>query len=463
LGHRFGAGNLTRVEERATLTDSRLGAEAVALLGELIRIDTSNPPGNEQPAQELLAQTLADAGFECELLASDPRRPNLVARLAGEAPGETLCLLGHSDTVPADPSEWSFDPWAGDVVDGMVRGRGAQDMKDQVATEVAAATALARDGWRPARGELKVIVTVDEEVGAQHGAQWLCDRHPDKVRADMVINEGGGIAFELGGRRFYTLCLGEKGVCRFRLIARGAAGHASIPGIGENALLKLAPALVRLGEQPALEATPEAVGFLSGLLEDGGDGGGERDAAWLEGAIERLRGVSPQLATYLAEPMSRITMVPTRAHASDKDNVIPSRAEVLVDCRVPPGGGPEQVTERVAEVLGPLAGELELEFTETVVGNRSPLESPLADLIAAWVAETDPGATLVPVVMPGFSDSHWFREAFDSATVYGFHPQRELDLFAAAPLVHGADERAAVADVELAASFYADLCRRVLG
>ena len=120
----------------------------MALLQELLRIDTTNPPGNEERAQLLLAETLTEAGFDCELLAAQPGRPNLVARLGASA-GPTLCLLGHADTVPADPYEWSFDPWAGDVVDGEVRGRGAQDMKDQVAAEVAAAAALGRGGWRP--------------------------------------------------------------------------------------------------------------------------------------------------------------------------------------------------------------------------------------------------------------------------------------------------------------------------
>ncbi|MGH6887348.1 MAG: M20/M25/M40 family metallo-hydrolase, partial [Geminicoccales bacterium] len=132
--------------EPATLRTSRLGEEAVALLGELLRIDTSNPPGNEGPAQELLAGALGEAGFECELLAAEPGRPNLVATLSGGGDGPALCLLSHVDTVPADPSEWSFSPWAGDVVDGMIRGRGAQDMKDQVAAEVAAAAGLAREG-----------------------------------------------------------------------------------------------------------------------------------------------------------------------------------------------------------------------------------------------------------------------------------------------------------------------------
>src|SRR5215204_5910723 len=164
------------MEEGAATTavPQGLGPWAVDLVGRLIRTNTVNPPGGELAAQEFLKGTLMAAGFECELLAAEPGRPNLVARLRGEGPGPTLCLLGHVDTVPADPSEWSFDPWAGDVVDGEIRGRGAQDMKDQVAAEVAAAATLAREGWRPFAGELLVVATADEEMGAEKGAQWLC-------------------------------------------------------------------------------------------------------------------------------------------------------------------------------------------------------------------------------------------------------------------------------------------------
>jgi acetylornithine deacetylase/succinyl-diaminopimelate desuccinylase-like protein len=446
--------------EETAVADPRLGAEAVELLGELIRINTVNPPGNEAPAQELLAARLTAAGFDCELLEAEQGRPNLIARLEGGSDGPTLCMLGHVDTVPADPSEWSFDPWAGDVVDGMVRGRGAQDMKAQVAAEVAAASSLARDGWRPAAGKLKLVLTADEEMGAHKGAQWLCEQHPDKVRADLVVNEGGGDSFEVGGRRYYPLCVGEKGVSRFWLRAHGVAGHASIPGLGDNALLKLAPALERLREQPPLEPTPDGLTFLETIM---GGGIAPDDAPGLEAAVERLRTEAPLVATYLAEPMLRVTLVPTKARASAKDNVIPSVAESLVDCRLPPGMTPDDARERIEAVLGPFAGELEVEFAETVGGNSSPFETRLAEAIREWLREADPGAELVPIVMPGFSDSHWFRAAFGAATVYGFCPQRELDMFKATPLVHGADERAAVSDVELAASFYADLAVRVLG
>lgn len=445
-------------EETAVAPDA-LGTEAIDLLAELIRADTVNPPGNEDRVQEPLAEHLRDAGFEVQLLEAEPGRPNLVADLAGEADGDTLCLLGHVDTVPADADEWTFSPWSGDVVDGEVRGRGAQDMKGQVAAEAAAAIALAKSGWRPASGALKLVITADEEMGAALGAQWLCAERPDAVRSDLVVNEGGGAAFELNGRRFYTLCVGEKGVNRFYLRARGVAGHASVPALGDNALLKLGPALGRFNEQPPLEPTPAGIAFLETVL---GEDLGGAEGVELEAAVERLRALSPQLTAFIAEPMLRVTMVPTMAHGSRKENVTPSLAEVLIDCRVPPGGGEAQVRRRLEGLLGPIAGNYELEFTERVTGNSSPTSSPLADAIGASLAELDPEATLVPIVMAGFSDSHWFRKAFGSATVYGFCPQRKLGLFEAAPLIHGADERAAIADIEMAATFYADLCRRVL-
>jgi acetylornithine deacetylase/succinyl-diaminopimelate desuccinylase-like protein len=343
----------------------------------------------------------------------------------------------------------------------MVLGRGAQDMKDQVAAEVAAAAALAGEGWRPARGSLKVVVTADEEAGAHKGAKWLCEEHPDAVRCDLVVNEGGGAAFELDGKRFYTLCVGEKGPFRFALRAHGRAGHGSVPALGDNALLRLAPLVTRLEEQPPLEPVPAGIAFLEGVLDR--EIGSEPEGHELDEALDELRRLSPAVAAYLAEPMLGVTLVPTKARASEKENIIPSVAEAVVDCRVPPGLGEDVVRERIEMVLGELPEQVEIDFIDRVVGNESPVESELADAIGEWLATADPGAVLVPIVMPGFSDSHWFRKAFGSATVYGFCPQRELDLFEAAPLVHGADERAATADVALAADCYSHLVQRMLG
>jgi acetylornithine deacetylase/succinyl-diaminopimelate desuccinylase-like protein len=442
--------------EVALASRSQLGSAAVELLRDLIRIDTSNPPGAERPAQEMLRDVLSRAGFECELAGTSPERPNLVARLRGEGDGPTLCLLGHADTVPADASEWARGPWSGDVVDGEVWGRGALDMKGQVAAEVAAAAALASGGWRPARGELLVVTTADEEAGATHGAKWLCEERPDLVRSDLVVNEGGGVAIERTGRRLYTVALGEKGVFRLTVRARGRAGHGSLPRIGDNALLKLGPALERLASQPAYEATPEGIGFLSGML---GEPVAE-DPDSLTAAVERLREDDPAAAAFIAEPLLGVTLTPTMARASEKENVIPSRAELVVDCRVPPGFAEEDVLERVESVLG--EGDWEVEFSNRIVGNRSGADSDLWRAIEAWVGDADPGAGLVPMAMPGFSDSHWFRKAF-GATAYGFCPHNAMSLAEYAPLIHSADERVAVSDLELSARFFAELPPRLLG
>jgi acetylornithine deacetylase/succinyl-diaminopimelate desuccinylase-like protein len=430
-------------------------ATSVELLQRLIRVDTVNPPGNEGPLQQELKALLEDAGFDCELLAAEEGRPNLVARLTGEGDGPTLTFLGHVDTVRADREEWSRDPWGGELVDGWVWGRGALDMKGQVAAELAACLELGRSGWRPAGGELLLVLTADEEAGGTLGARWLCERHPDKVRSDYVVNEGGGGMIEVAGRRLYTLSVGEKGIFRAVVRVRGRAGHASLPKVGDNALLRLAGLISRLSEQPPPEQSEAGSAFLEaayGESFEGEDG--------LARGLDRLRRDEPLLADLLLEPMAGVTLSPTRAQAGKKANVIPSEAEVLIDTRVPPGLDEADARERIEAVLG--EGDYELEFTEAVVGNNSPIDSPLAEAIRDWLAEADPGAELAPTVMPGFSDSNWFRTAFPDAVVYGFCPHREIPLLEAAPLIHAADERVPVADVELSAGFFGDLARRIL-
>src|SRR3954469_24284870 len=352
------------------------------LLQRLIRFNTVNPPGNEQAAQEYLRAMLEEAGFECELLAAVPGRPNLVARLRGRSDGPGLCYLSHVDTVLADPADWSVDPWSGELRDGAVWGRGALDMKSQVAAEVAAACTLAEEGWRPESGELLVVVTADEEAGAVHGAKWLCEEHPDKVRCDYVVNEGGGDFFEFDGRRIYAVEVAEKGVFRFTLSTTGRAGHASVPRIGDNALAKLAPLIEALSHgRAALEHSPEPDAFLATL---GVDGDGNLEAALAE--VERRY---PRVAVLL-EPTLGVTFAPTMVRASEKINVIPAHASVKVDCRVPPGLGADHARRRVDELLG---GEgYQIEFEEQVVGNRSPIESPLMDHIRQFLAREAPDA-----------------------------------------------------------------------
>lgn len=433
--------------------DPKIGERAVDLLSRLIRFDTTNPPGNEQEAQLMLRGELGAAGFECELLAAVEGRPNLLARLPGAEPGPNLCLLSHVDVVPAAAEDWSFDPFGGVVAEGEVRGRGAQDMKSQTAAEVAAACELAESGWRPARGDLLVIVTADEEMGATHGARWLCEQHAETVRCEWVVNEGAGLVLNADSGPAYSVCIGEKGVFRFRLIAHGTAGHASIPAVGDNALLKLAPLISRLATQPDLAPTDDALRFLKAVS-------GLDPRSDLDAALERVGELDPLTRAVIAEPMLGVSVTPTRAQASNKDNVIPARAEILVDCRVPPGMEEPEVRETVERLLGD--GDHEIAFTEHVVGNRSAPEGPLYEAIAEWVGEQPGDAIPAPMVMPGFSDSHWFRKEL-GATAFGFFPQREMSTAEAIPLIHGADERIAAADVHLAANFYAHLSKRMLG
>jgi acetylornithine deacetylase/succinyl-diaminopimelate desuccinylase-like protein len=434
------------------MSAERQRTEAERLLSDLIAFNTVNPPGNERAAQEYLAAHLTAAGFECELLGSAAARPNLVARLRGAADGPTLCYLGHVDTVLANPGEWTHDPWSGEIAEGFMWGRGALDMKSQVAAEIAAGAGLARSGWRPASGDLLIVAVVDEETGGELGAEWITKTHPEKVRCDLLINEGGGAVFEYGGRRLYGVCCAEKGVFRFTLSTDGVAGHASMPKMGENALLKMAPVLRSLSvRQPAYELTAEPAAFLRGIGEDPDDP---------LAAIAHLQAADPRLVT-MFEPMLGVTFTPTRIRASEKINVIPSRAELKVDCRVPPGLGEEQVRRGISEVLGDEG--FRIDFTEKVVGNRSPLSSVLMDGISSWIAEHDPGAEVVPVILPGFTDSRHFRAAFPACVAYGFFPQTHQTLLAAQPLVHGADERIDVRDLQFATEFFTDLALRTLG
>jgi acetylornithine deacetylase/succinyl-diaminopimelate desuccinylase-like protein len=339
-----------------------------------------------------------------------------------------------------------------------VWGRGALDMKDQVAAEAVAAVSLAREGWRPDSGALKLVFVSDEETGGDVGAHWLTVTHPDKVRCDFLLNEGAGEVFEFEGRRRYGVCCAEKGIFRFNVTAHGMAGHASLPRTGDNALLKLAPVLSALAEHGAggdgfFELTEAPTAFLRGL---------DLDPSHPSAAVTRLEAADPRLRT-LFEPMFGVTLTPTMTSASTKINVIPSRAQVRVDCRVPPGLGEEAVARRIHQVLGEPSDQLRFEFTEQVIGNGSPVQSRLMSAIEDWIAQRDPGATAVPLILSGFSDSRWFREAFPDCVAYGFFPQRHQTMLEATPLMHNADERIDVRDLGFATEFFRDIILELLG
>jgi acetylornithine deacetylase/succinyl-diaminopimelate desuccinylase-like protein len=269
----------------------------------------------------------------------------------------------------------------------------------------------------------------------------------------LVVNEGGGEVFEYDGRRHYGVCVAEKGVFRFTITTEGRAGHASIPRIGDNALTKMAPLLAAMAaRQPQRELPPEPAAIFDALgIDVNGD---------IDGALAQVEQADPRLAV-LIEPLLGVTLTPTVIEASNKINVIPAHARLKVDCRVPPELGEDHARRRIQEVLG--SDGYTIRFDEQVVGNRSPIDTPLMGHIRDWVEREDPGAVVVPLGLAGFTDSRWFREAFPDCTAYGFFPQRAMDMFEASPLVHGADERIPVDDLGLASGFYRDLAQEVLG
>ena len=430
-------------------TTVSLRAEVTELLQELIRVDTTNPPGNETAAAEVLREYLEESDVACELYARVPERANLIARIPGAGGGPTLLFLSHTDVVFADAAEWSANPFGGELRDGEVWGRGALDMKGQVAASAVALASLAREGFEPA-GDLIFAATADEEVGAGFGAQWLCEAHPEAVRCDYLINEGSGDRLELGGKPYYICSVAEKMSAPFLLRVRGRSGHASMPGIADNALVKAARMVTLLGEyQAERRLTPEVEVLLDTVT-------GEKPASPAE-ALEQARAIGETLAE-MVEPLLAMTLAPTMVTASQKRNVIPAICDVTVDSRLLPGMLPDEQQAIVRDVLGD--GDYELELLESHGGTRSPIDTPLWDAVASWVREIEPAATPAPICVAGFTDSHWFREAFGTVA-YGFFPARVMDVELAARLIHSADERVPVEDLELGVSFLRHAAQRI--
>jgi acetylornithine deacetylase/succinyl-diaminopimelate desuccinylase-like protein len=424
--------------------------EAVRLLQELIRLNTVNPPGNETLAAELLRDYLEPLGVECELYARERGRDNLVARIRGRGEGPSLLLLSHTDTVLADPAEWTVDPWSGELLDGHVWGRGALDMKSQVAANAVTIASLAREGFRPA-GDLIFAATADEEVGegTPYGLEWLCEAHPDALRCDYAINEGAGDRVEIGGRVVYLCASAEKRSSPIVLRVHGRSGHGSMPNIADNALVKASRLITRLGEFAAEpQLMPETEGFLAAIA-DRVPPAGE--------ALALAREVDP-VAAEMVEPLLGMTVSPTMIQASEKRNVIPGRCDVTVDCRLLPGQTEEEAEGVLRGWLGP--DSYDLEWRGGYGGTRSDLGTPLWSAVDRFVSELEPGARLAPICVAGFTDSHWLREAFGTVA-YGFFPLRTMSAEVAARLIHSADERIPVEDVGLGVEFLRSVARSV--
>jgi acetylornithine deacetylase/succinyl-diaminopimelate desuccinylase-like protein len=414
-----------------------LREEGTRLLQELLRQNTVNPPGNEIRAANVLRDYFARDGIEVELYAREPDRPNVVARLEG-GDGPSLAFLSHTDTVLADPEEWDRDPWSGDLVDGEVWGRGALDMKSQVAASAVAFASLKREGFTPS-GDLVFVSVADEEVGqgVGWGLRWLVEAHPDAARCDYAVNEGGGERLVLGGSPVYLCATAEKMSAPFKLRVHGRSGHASMPGIADNALVKAARYVEALGAyEPPRHMIPEAKGFLEAVLGE---------APPLEDALARAGELNPMLRG-LVEPLLSLTLSPTMIDASHQRNVIPALCEVTVDCRLLPEQTPADAEPFIRAALG--NGSYELEWIEAMGGTRSQIQTPLWDALSSFVEGIEPGARMAPIACPGFTDSHYLRQAYGTVA-YGFFPIKAMEAEFATKLVHSANERIAVDDLEL--------------
>jgi acetylornithine deacetylase/succinyl-diaminopimelate desuccinylase-like protein len=441
--------------DTTTIGERDLRDETTALLRDLLRVDTTNPPGRETAAATLLKAYLEAGGVECELVARDPDRANLVARIRGTGDGPSLALLGHTDVVPADPAGWQHPPFAGDLDDeGYVWGRGAVDMKNETASRAVALAVVARSGFQP-RGDLMMIAEADEENGIEEvGLSWLVRERPD-VRADFVLNEGASERLTLAdGRTVVTVNVGEKATLPALVTALGRAAHASTPLAGANAVPRLATLIDRLAAyRPARRVLPETRALLEALVGEVGDG--------LDDAIDRAQSLHPAFAELVA-PLFATTIAPTRLRGSDARNVMPARASVECDCRVLPGTTEAELEAELAAALGTDL-PYEIDFLEPPNGGSiSSIDTPLFDLCRRWVDANDPGAILLPTLCTGFTDSHFMRAAFGTVA-YGFWPMRHTPYEVAAAGIHSVDERVHVDDLGYATRFHVEALREIGG
>ncbi|GAA2260160.1 M20/M25/M40 family metallo-hydrolase [Streptomyces indiaensis] len=419
----------------AEQVDEQALDEVVTYTSDLIRIDTTNRGGGdcrERPAAEYAAARLADAGIEPTLLERTEGRTNVVARIEGSDPSAGALLLhGHLDVVPAAAADWSVHPFSGEILDGVVWGRGAVDMKNMDAMILAVVRGWARQGVRPRR-DIVVAFTADEEASAEDGSGFLADRHPGLFEGCTEgISESGAFTFHDGnGRQIYPIAAGERGTAWLKLTARGRAGHGSKVN-RDNAVTRLAGAIARIGahEWP-LRLTPTVRAALTELAALYGI---ESDLTDVDALLEKL---GP--AAKLVEPTLRNSTNPTMLDAGYKVNVIPGEALAHVDGRYMPGGE-EEFRTTLDRLTGPY---VDWEFHHREVALESPVDSATFAGMRAAIEEFAPEGHVVPFCMSGGTDAKQFSRL--GITGYGFTPLKLPDGYDYAAMFHGVDERVPV-------------------
>ena len=417
-----------------------IGDDALEMCQALLRLDTTNPPGNERPAADYLDGKLRGAGYQTTLLESGPGRANLVCRRSGSGKAAPLLLTAHLDVVEAHAEHWRQPPFSAVIAEGCLWGRGAIDMKNMAAMSAAVMCRLAREEVPLARDVIFAAVA-DEEAGCDFGSRFLVEQHPELVRAEYAIGESGGFSLHIGGSTFYPIQVAEKGLCWIRARVRGQPGHGSMPR-SDSAVIKLAEAVATLGStQLPVHPTPWVRDFLSAVAA--------RQPAMVQPLIRLLthprllpsvlrvfpdKGVARGLQAVLSNTAS-----PTVLSAGAKINVIPHTAEVMIDGRTLPGQTDHDLLRELRAVMGP---EVELEVVRSappVV--TEPIESPLFEIIASEIQKREPEATVVPYMIPGFTDAKYFTSL--GARWYGFSPLKieKGSGIRFADMFHGHDER----------------------
>jgi len=420
----------------------RAGAEAVGLLKDLVRIDTTNPPGNERPAADYIAGVLSREGIECQVLESEPTRASLVARLRGSGAKPPLLLSAHLDVVPADREHWTHNPFGAEEADGCVWGRGTLDLKNMAAMRLAVLLCLRREQVALDRDVIFAAVA-DEEAGSRHGSVFLVDRHPDLVRAEFVLTEVGGYSMRVGETRLYPVQVSEKGVCWFELVAEGEPGHGSMPH-PRNAVVRLARAIRDLGATRLPQHNTPVVERFVRRLAEAAPSPARQLLPWLLNST-----LSPALLGLLGRfdlgqaiglnAMLRNTVSPTMLDAGKKVNVIPPRASARLDGRIIPG---QKLEDFLAEVRRVIGGDLDLRVIEHHDGCVFDSETELFKTLSAVLREHDPHAVPIPFMVPGFTDA--FAYARLGAVCYGFVPLQLPPELPFPRLFHGHDERVPV-------------------
>lgn len=412
--------------------------EVVGVLSELLKINTSNPPGNETPAAKFIAEKLSEYGIEAQVVESEPSRGNVIAAVESDEPGPTLLLLSHLDVVPADPKEWKVDPFSGAIKDGCVWGRGALDCKGAAVIELYVFLKLIHE--KKFKGKLIYASTADEEMGGAKGAGWLVENKPELVKAEYVINEGGGYAIPAGNKHIFAVQTAEKGVFWFKLRFRGEPGHGSMPGTGVNAVVKAAEAAKKIAElDTPIVPTEHTSIFIKKFSEALGK---PYVAKLLLSSLfgkYALKTIKDRRQRAFMEALLKNTLTPTIVRGGYKENIIPSECELTVDCRLLPGFTEDWIKETLRKILG--EGDYALEFIKKDPASESPINTPLFTAIEKVITREVPNSLVSAYMVPGGTDSRFFRWKFKSVA-YGYIPMTpELPFSDLLKMVHGVDER----------------------